>query len=285
MFTAGVSGRLSDVLLTLGNASGATDSVHVVLTGVDQVLATLTCPMSSGASRSRPPPFPFQAPTWLTFSSVTRPWRLEASTPWLSRRATRPATRSAAEDQSTTTPAARHGARPMEEHRGLTSAATRTSRPTCCRPATYRTYCLNGRFLNLLQGQPDSDQPAADHPYRSSFAASESPATPPHPATPSKDEQPTATTSAQAPTSSGHPRRRPRREIDLPRRPTVVVDPRRPADRRVVLDLLELRNQSRDAVAGIGGLLRGAEDLPRRLPPSRQRRRRERRWSSTPSRP
>ncbi len=35
VFTAGVSGRLSDVLLTLGNASGATDSVHVVLTGVD----------------------------------------------------------------------------------------------------------------------------------------------------------------------------------------------------------------------------------------------------------
>jgi len=35
VFTAGVSGRLSDVLLTLGNASGAVDSVHVALTGTD----------------------------------------------------------------------------------------------------------------------------------------------------------------------------------------------------------------------------------------------------------
>ena len=35
VFTAGVSGRLSDVVLTLGNSSAAVGSVHVALTGVD----------------------------------------------------------------------------------------------------------------------------------------------------------------------------------------------------------------------------------------------------------
>ncbi len=55
VFTAGVSGRLSDVLLTLGNASGAVDSIHVILAGVDgsghpdlsKALASLD--LSSGA--------------------------------------------------------------------------------------------------------------------------------------------------------------------------------------------------------------------------------------------
>ena len=35
VFTAGVSGRLSDLLLTLGNSSGAAGAVRAVLTGVD----------------------------------------------------------------------------------------------------------------------------------------------------------------------------------------------------------------------------------------------------------
>ena len=35
VFTAGVSGRLSDVVLTLGNSAGASGPLHLVLTGVD----------------------------------------------------------------------------------------------------------------------------------------------------------------------------------------------------------------------------------------------------------
>ena len=35
VFTAGLSGRLSDVVLTLGNSTGAVGSLHVALTGAD----------------------------------------------------------------------------------------------------------------------------------------------------------------------------------------------------------------------------------------------------------
>lgn len=157
VFTAGVSGRLSDFLLTLGNASGAVGFVHVVLTGVDgSGLPDLSAEIASVDLPSSSIPVPDPALVDLQFGNpslaVGNQYAVLVST-------------------SDTTGYEICGGGSIDYYTGGQAWGTTDGGASwsdvggdshfstyMLPPSNTREgYCLNGRFLNLAVGQPNLD--------------------------------------------------------------------------------------------------------------------------------
>ena len=152
-----MSGGLSNLMLTLGNSSAATDSLHVELTGVDGAgHPDLTGVIGSLDLGPAAVPTPGPAPVDLQFGNP----RLTVGAQY----AVVVSTADAAGYQicgAGSTDFYGGGQAWGTTDGGATGAtwvAMRTLPHTCCRPRRLSAgYCLEGRFLDLAAGQPDND--------------------------------------------------------------------------------------------------------------------------------
>ena len=157
VFTAGMSGRLSDVVLTLGNSAGASAPLHLVLTGVDGAghpnlaaeiasfdlpFAAVTAPGPTGVDLQFGNPSLVAGSQYAIVVSTSDPTGYDicgaGSTDFY------------AAGQAWST--ANAGAS-WSNAGGDANFATYMLPPRVNRAG----YCLGGRFLDLAAGQPDSD--------------------------------------------------------------------------------------------------------------------------------
>ena len=157
VFAAGVNGRLSDLLLTLGNSSGATDPLRVQLTRVDgSGFPDLTAVIGSVVLASSDVPTPGPAPVELHFGNPS----LSAGTQYAVVVST---------DDALSYDIC--GAGSIDFYAGgqaygtLDGGASWSDVGGDANFSTYMLppqvnrlgYCLGGRFLDLIAGQPDVD--------------------------------------------------------------------------------------------------------------------------------
>jgi hypothetical protein len=157
VFTAGVSGRLSDLMLTLGNSSSASDPLHVELTRVDGAgHPDLTAVMGSLNLAAADVPIPGPSPVDLEFGAPT----LTSGSQYAVVVSTSDAVGydicgagstdfyGGGQAFGTT-----DGGASWSDVGGDANFATYMLPPQVNRLG----YCLNGRFLDLVAGQPDVD--------------------------------------------------------------------------------------------------------------------------------
>lgn len=157
VFTAGVSGGLSNLMLTLGNSSVATDPLHVELTGVDGAgHPDLTGVIGSLDLGPAAVPTPGPAPVDLQFGNPT----LTVGAQYAVVVSTADAVGyqicgagstdfyGGGQAWGTT-----DGGASWSDVGGDANFATYMLPPTTARAG----YCLEGRFLDLAAGQPDND--------------------------------------------------------------------------------------------------------------------------------
>ena len=157
VFTAATNGRLSDLLLTLGNSASATDPLRVELTRVDGAgFPDLTAVLGSIDLVPSDVPSPGPAPVDLRFGSPT----LAAGSQYAVVVSTADAAGYDICGAGSTDfyPAGQawgtlDGGATWSDVGGDANFSTYMLPPQVARAG----YCLNGRFLDLVSGQPDED--------------------------------------------------------------------------------------------------------------------------------